>query len=299
MRWLAVACILVWLPVVQQAQTREQQRNEQKQQPKTGDRRAVPSLQPTAPAAKVSAQNQQPTKPLPTLARAKNPSRWVPNSLSDLVGVLTLFVTAWFLYYTIKTWKEMVRSNDNTEKSNEENDRNTAENMRLTRESNEATQSSMLIAKSQRDTLANALRAWIGLTKVEPWRHDTNGPPRVRVELTNSGFSPAIAVHPHASMSLAENTDFLEHHDKPCGEDHEPLSVGFVGAGHITTLEVTGLKLTPVEKKAVSSGESFVYLHGFVDYVDAFGTKRRTLYAALYEPGKGYWTTASKHNKQT
>jgi hypothetical protein len=285
---------------VQQAQTGEQQRNEQKQQSKTGDGRTVPSLQPAAPAAKVSAQNQQHTQPLPTPARDKEPSKWLPNTLSDLVGVLTLFVTAWFLYYTIKTWKEMVRANDNAEKSNEENDRNTAESLRLTRESNEATLSSMLIAKSQRDTLANALRAWVVLRTVQPWNHKTNKPSRIRVELQNTGFSPAIGVHPHGTMSLAESVDYLDHEDSPPGEHtHEPLSVGFVGAGNLTKLEVTGLELTADQKKAVENGELLIYTHGFVDYMDAFGTQRRTSWAALYEPGKAYWTTASRHNSQT
>lgn len=297
MRWVAFAGILALLPIVEKAQPAEQQGSTQKQETKTDQRNPIPRPQPSTTAAS-SADKKNPIDASPKGVSAVKPSPWIPSALGDALAILTFLVTAAFLYYTIKTWREMVRSNNNTEKSNDENDRNTAESMRLTRESNEATQRSILIAESQRDTLANALRAWIGLTTVEPWNHDTNRPPRVRVELTNTGFSPAIAVHPHGSMSLADTADSLDHDDKPCG-DHEPLSVGFVGAGHVTKLEVTGLKLTPEEKKAVSTGESFVYLHGFVDYVDAFGTQRRTLYAALYEPGKGYWTTASKHNKQT
>lgn len=231
---------------------------------------------------------------------------WSAIVQAACAAIVAVF-TGVLLFYSHRGWQVARKAADAAARSTEiaervyrESAQATEENLRLTRESNEATLNSILIAKSQRDTLANALRAWVVLRTVQPWNHKTNKPPRVRVELQNTGFSPAIGVHPHGTMSLTESVDFLDHEDKPPGEhDHAPLSVGFVGAGNFTKLEITGLELTADQKQAVQSGELLIYAHGLVDYVDAFGTQRRTLWAALYEPGKDYWTTASKHNSQT
>ncbi len=257
--------------------------------------RAAVSAQGTSATATAQQSTETPSKRAPS----PQPSKWIPNSLGDILSVLTLLVTALFLFYTIKTWREMVRANDNAEKSNEENDRNTTESLRLTRETSEAALQSMTIAASQRDTLASALRAWLALTVVEPWKHDGDKSDGVLVVFTNTGFSPALAVHAHGSMKLAQNADSLEHGDKPCSAEHEHLSTGFIGPGATLKFKVATLELSQEQKTAVTKKEVFLYIYGCIDYIDAFGAQRRTLYASLYEPGMAYWTVAAKHNDQT
>lgn len=226
-------------------------------------------------------------------------TRWLPQSFGDILGILTLVVTAAFLYYTIRTWKEMVRSNDNAEKSGAENDRSTTESLRLTRESNDVTRRSLEVAQSQRDTLANALKAWITLSRIERWSHKRQPPLKVRVALHNTGFSPALAVHPHGGMKLVTDPAFLVH-EGPCHQDeHEPLSVATVGAGGTLKFDVDGLTLTPDERKSVDDGTAMIYLHGSIEYIDAFGGQRRTKFVALYEGPTSEWTSAPKHNEQT
>ena len=224
---------------------------------------------------------------------------WLPAGFGDILNTLTLIVTGAFLFYTVRTWREMVRSNENAEKVAAGNDRTTEETLALTRESNDATVRAVATAELQRRDFTDVLRAWMVLNFAGSWDFRANQPAAIVILFTNTGYSPALRTLSHAQMRLSANDDLLEDACKGRHDQHDEISSIAIGSGHPLKFEVPSLALTEDERTAVGRGAKSVYLYGHIDYSDIFGTARSTTFALLYEADAGHWTAAAKHNNQT
>jgi hypothetical protein len=291
---LASAClILLATTTVQQADTADKQRVEQNDK-----QRAMPRVSATGTvtqdngsprAVPKRASNQE-----RSTAQAKQSSNPLASWLSKLdignaIDLLTLIVTGVFLAYTIKTWNEMVRSNDNAEKSNQENDRNTAESLRLTRESNEHTRRAVTLSERQFEAIAKVASPSFSIIEVQPSLRNLNGtlPEIVVVALKNSGYSPALnfEVWTHTMFrkgDVSQPPEFAER-DMP--------SKGVVGAGNIIrapTPMPVGMDAAGIAE--INSGERSLCVWVRVSYDDIFGGHHTKIFASRYDSfGGGAW----------
>jgi hypothetical protein len=270
--------------MVDQAQPAKEQRQVEKQQTKSGERQSVPSLKPAAPStSSAGSQEQTPTK-------APKPSPWAPSTLADILAILTLVVTGAFLFYTIKTWREMVRANDNTEKSNEQNDKNTEEALRLTRESNEETRRAMEISN----------RAWVLVTGVTS-DVTSDGVMEVFFKFENVGRGvPAINVRSRgvvvSSDAPCTADDLAGVHARYSLNDIESSTV--IGPGEDRSLLV---EWPPYKEKseAILSGRRLLYAIVVITYDDYFAKGRHTRLCARYGPTRGKWHALDTGNEAT
>jgi hypothetical protein len=266
-------------PIVKQLKPAAEKQQVQHQQSDTATKAAVSSLQPAAPAAGESAQQKAPRSGQSGAAIVQQPtqptSKWAPSTLGDVLDIGTLFVTTLFLYYTIQTWKEMVRSNDNAEKNNTDNERHAEESLRLTRESNVLTTKSLEIAES---TLHTTQRAYL---MVDDFAHASLEPFEAEYSLNNVGLSVARVDEAMTCTFLGRSLPDVEHGAQPdyrvIADTVETVTPSYIYPGkRIRCWFRRTQGFSPSELRGLRLGDLRLFVFGRVIYFDIFN-RRDTL----------------------
>jgi hypothetical protein len=290
-RSLALASVLVLAPVYQHAQPATKQAPATQQQPKPQQGRADANLEAKQQDRTAKKQPAPATKAPPNKIRSV--WAWLADwKRGEVLDFLTLIVTAFFLRFTILTWREMVRANDNTEQSNKENDKHTEESLRLTRESNEETRRAGELH----------LRAWLVCTMAE---HAVDAADdyaiTVTVTIRNVGHGvPATEIRSKTVLWVAP-TNEPPKEVPDAGHPRNP-SLGVAGAGGGIALPVRNA-FAVHEAVDIQEGRSFLFAVGEVIYNDHFAKDRVTRFCVKYTPKDpdamfdGTWSPASSGNE--
>jgi hypothetical protein len=203
--------------------------------------------------------------------------------LQDVFGLLTLLVTAVFLYYTIKTWKQMVRANDHAEKANEESSRETQESLALTRQSNEVTARSVDVTEKQVAAIVRFARAQITLAGILPPNEilpQGQPPETVMVPLINAGNTPAINVKWWGRSGITPKGVPIDWQFGTNRTESDAAETT-IGAGQ-SIRAIIEIRLSNEEMGAVVDASAELRIHGRVQYRDIFSDHVR---ATEFESG--------------
>jgi hypothetical protein len=134
----------------------------------------------------------------------------------------------------------------------------------------------------QTDFARRAERAWI-TTEHDINEFTVNGNFIYPINLKNFGQSPARVIRAGASMKKIDSLSHIP--PQPTYEPHEILSFNHmlvVPQDHFYL--TTELGMTAAEHALLANNPPtlFLYAHGFVEYVDAFGIKRETRFCLRY-----------------
>ena len=210
-------------------------------------------------------------------------------AVADFISFATLIVTAFFLTYTIKTWREMVRANDHAEKANEESSRETQESLSLTRKSNEVTARSVAIAEQQLGAIKVAVRASITVSSFPHMELDEIKQKDIYVvNVTNTGLTPALNFGNRSSF-CSITKDPLDVDEIAKNNAQRPSETCILGAGQTSQIPIEMDHPTTEEMAAIRSGAVFYCIQGLLDYDDVFGEHHVTTFRARYDPRQSRW----------
>jgi hypothetical protein len=212
--------------------------------------------------------------------------KWVNEwRAADYISSIALLVTGFFLLFTILTWKQMKRANEDAEKRSESDNENTQTSLKLTREGQDDTRSAFR-------AIIGAVRAWITIDSIETvtW-YDNGVPDTIDVTFRNTGHSPAINVT-LSGYRFVNRSDIIP--GSPGPEDPQNIidSNVPIGAGLTMRLSVRQPSLFFEDSILdVAEGRRSMFVAGGARYCDIFDATDRHVfqYAAKYDMGQAHW----------
>lgn len=292
MSWLASACIVLSLAAVQQSHSKEHTETAQPEKKQTTP--ATPEK-----AAGDSGKTAQPSERYQGKAAEKRPPprknapwlQWKSDfAASDVVavcalgvGFLTLLMTALFLTYTIKTWEQMKRSNDDAEKRYEESKGDIEESLQLTRDGQADTLRSVIASENQLLAIKEAVRARVVVDNVINHSRYYDGlPGAVKVRFIDIGYS--AAVNAICAVQRVVSTDDFVSYDEDSPESQIGLTSKITfGIRGTPPIQILRLELTGEQVSDVLTGRAKLFVVGEVTYDDIFGSNQLLQYTFMYD----------------
>jgi hypothetical protein len=156
-----------------------------------------------------------------------------------------------------------------------------------TRDANELTRRNIEISQ----------RAWMVISGAQDFKLTPLTPATIKFELKNVGRTPATYVY---TMSLSTGKraadPFVFSYVTADTEKVEITSQSVVGPDQPLTLNIKVRGASTEQVNAIREKISMLYVYGYVEYWDEFGTKRGLTWCHTYKPETGTWWYCPTHN---